>query len=210
MRNVTENVQPHVKRGNSGSLRNGMKSGGTMANEIQKNVDSEVKPRPKYGRGGTHNFHNKIDAKAEDIQKALGNCLVFYDQPKVKTDEECRQRLYDFFMTCYETGQLPTVEKMVCALGTVKQVVWEWEEGRRCSQERSDLIKKAKEFIATFEAEMVTNGKINPVVYIFRAKNYFGMKDQQDVVVKPENPLGDTLDRAQLEATIVQELPDKE
>ena len=69
------------------------------------------------------------------------------------------------------------------------------------------MIKKAKEFIASFESEMVTEGKINPVVYIFRAKNYFGMKDQQDVVLKPETPLGDTVDQARLEATIVQELP---
>ena len=181
-----------------------------MANKIQKNVDSEVKPRPKRGRGGTHNFPSKIDAKAEDIQRALGNCLMFYDMPIVKSDEECRQRLYDFFTTCYETGQLPTIEKMIMALGTVKQTVWDWENGRHCSQLRTDYIKKAKEFIAGFESEMVTEGKINPVVYIFRAKNFFGMKDQQDVVVKPENPLGDTLDRAQLEATIVQELPDKE
>ena len=34
---------------------------------------------------------------------------------------------------------------------------------------------------------MVTEGKINPVVYIFRAKNYFGMKDQQDLVLTPNN-----------------------
>lgn len=49
---------------------------------------------------------------------------------------------------------------------------------------------------------------INPVVYFFRAKNYFGMKDQQDVVIRPESPLGDTVDRDRLEATIVQELPE--
>ena len=55
---------------------------------------------------------------------------------------------------------------------------------------------------------MVTEGKINPVVYFFRAKNYFGMKDQQDVVIRPESPLGDTVDRDRLEATIVQELPE--
>ena len=55
---------------------------------------------------------------------------------------------------------------------------------------------------------MVTEGKINPVVYIFRAKNYFGMKDQQDVVIKPENPLGEKVDPEQLQSTIVQELPE--
>ena len=161
------------------------------------------------GRGGKENFPSVISgAKAEDISRCMTNCMMFYDRPIVKSDDECRQRLYDFFDTCQKTGQLPTVEKMVMALGAVKSTVWNWENGIQCSSERMNLIKKAKEFIASFESEMVTEGKINPVVYIFRAKNYFGMKDQQDVVLRPESPLGDTVDQARLESTIVQELPD--
>ena len=49
---------------------------------------------------------------------------------------------------------------------------------------------------------MVTEGKINPVVYIFRAKNYFGMKDQQEVVLTPNQPLGDSPDQKKLEERI--------
>lgn len=169
----------------------------------------EKKERPLRGRGGTQNFPSVIaGAKAEDISRCLRNCLAFYDMPIVQSDDECRERLYWFFDTCEKTGQLPTVEKMIMALGTIKQTVWNWEQGIGCSQVRMDMIKKAKEFIASFESEMVTEGKINPVVYIFRAKNYFGMKDQQDVVLKPESPLGSTVDQARLESTIVQELPD--
>lgn len=164
------------------------------------------KDRPLRGRGGTQNFPSVIaGAKSEDISRCLRNCLTFYDLPIVQSDEECRQRLYDFFNICQETGQLPTVEKMVMCLGAVKSTVWEWENGNGCSSTRANLIKKAKEFIASFESEMVTEGKINPVVYIFRAKNYFGMKDQQEHVIKPENPLGEMVDQARLESTIVQE-----
>ena len=167
------------------------------------------KERPLRGRGGTQNFPSVIaGAKAEDISRCIKNCMTFYGLPIVQDDEECRQRLEWFFDTCGRTGQLPTVEKMVMSLGAVKSTVWEWEQGNGCSSARANLIKKAKEFIASFESEMVTEGKINPVVYIFRAKNYFGMKDQQDVVLKPESPLGATVDQARLESTIVQELPE--
>ena len=172
-------------------------------------VEPVKKERPLRGRGGTQNFPSVIaGAKAEDISRCLRNCLTFYGLPIIQSDDECRERLEWFFDTCGRTGQLPTVEKMVMALGTVKQTVWDWEQGRGCSQRRADLIKKAKGFIAGFESEMVTEGKINPVVYIFRAKNYFGMKDQQDVVIKPENPLGEKVDPERLQSTIVQELPD--
>lgn len=157
--------------------------------ELVEQGERAVKMR---GRGGKANFPNVIaGAKAEDIKRVMVHCLKWYGKPLVKDDNECRQRLYEFFIGCGESGELPTVEKMCMALGTVRQVVWQWEQGQGCSSTRTDLIKKAKEFIATFESEMVTEGKINPVVYIFRAKNYFGMKDTQDLILTPNNPLGD-------------------
>ena len=54
---------------------------------------------------------------------------------------------------------------------------------------RRNLIKKAKEFLASFDAQLVQEGKVNPTTYIFRAKNYFGLKDQQEYVLTPNNPL---------------------
>lgn len=53
----------------------------------------------------------------------------------------------------------------------------------------SDVIKKAKDFIATMEAELARDGEINSTVYIFRAKNHFGMVDKQEVVVTPNNQM---------------------
>ena len=40
--------------------------------------------------------------------------------------------------------------------------------------------------IAAFDADMVAQNKLNPVAYIFRSKNYYGMKDQQDIVITPK------------------------
>jgi hypothetical protein len=61
------------------------------------------------------------------------------------------------------------------------------------------MIKKAKELLASFDAQMVTEGKINPVVYIFRAKNYFGLQDKQEYVLTPNNPLGDITNPAEIQ-----------
>lgn len=43
------------------------------------------------------------------------------------------------------------------------------------------------------------NGKVNPASGIFLGKNMFGYKDVQDVVVTPNNPLGDMPDQKMLE-----------
>ena len=52
------------------------------------------------------------------------------------------------------------------------------------------MIKKAKEILAGIDAKLVSQGKIPQVTYIFRAKNFFGMKDQSEVVLTPNNPPG--------------------
>lgn len=185
-----------------------MKNDKEILDQGEKAIQGEKAVKLR-GRGGKANFPSVISgAKSEDISRCMANCMMFYDRPIVKSDEECRERLYEFFDTCQKTGQLPTVEKMIMSLGAVKSTVWNWENGIGCSSERSNLIKKAKEFIASFESEMVTEGKINPVVYIFRAKNYFGMKDQQDLVLTPNNPLGQDIPPEQIAEKYIEALPE--
>ena len=58
------------------------------------------------------------------------------------------------------------------------------------------------------DAELAQEGKIQPVVYMFRAKNYYGMKDQQDVVLTP-NTNSDYQDPATIAAKY-EELPTPE
>ena len=177
-----------------------------MANEIKTT-----------GRGGKYNFPNaqlkkleQDDDKREFIGKALHNILEVsraFDAPP-KSDEELCDRLNWFFKTCAETQQLATVEKMCLALSWSRQHVFELEAGNRpgFSPNTRDIIKKAKNLIASIDAELAQEGKIQPVVYMFRAKNYYGMKDQQDVVVTP-NTNSDFQDRATIEAKYA-ELPE--
>ena len=50
------------------------------------------------------------------------------------------------------------------------------------------MIKKAKDILAAIDAELVSTGKIPQVTYIFRAKNFFNMTDQTQVILTPNNP----------------------
>jgi len=74
------------------------------------------------------------------------------------------------------------------ALGWDRRTIHDIEVGNTHKGDgMSDVIKNAKEFIATLEAELARDGEINSTVYIFRAKNYYGMTDKQEVVVTPNN-----------------------
>lgn len=146
-----------------------------------------------------------LSATKPEMQKMLGNVLYWYKRPIVQSDEECAQRLEEFFAHIAQTGELPTVEKMCLSLGAVRSTVWEWEQGSK-GKTRMNIIKRAKEILAALDAELVSNNKIPQVTYIFRAKNFYAMADKTEVVFTPNAPYeqGEVSDVDQ----VVQALPD--
>lgn len=181
--------------------------------DIEKTGEEIVKKgKPKKGRGGTENFPNVIKgAKADDVRRIGLGLLKWYKMEKAVTDEEIAERLEMYFTESLKSGAVLTVESMCLALGYPRQTIWRWETGEEGSTPvRRDLIKKAKELLASFDATMVSEGKINPVTYIFRAKNYFGMRDQQEYVLTPNNPLGDIKDPTEIQKRLSAGIADDE
>ena len=181
------------------------------------NAASETKPTT--GRGGKYNFPNarmklieQDDEKRAFLAKCIENNLVFFNvgvQNKVKNDEELCERLNWFFAQCAETQQIPNVEKMANALGYHRNTLFEWENGIKngFSPATREIIHQAKQILASIDAELASEGKTQPVVYMFRAKNFYNMKDQQDVVVTPNTSGIDLVDAATIEAKY-KELPE--
>lgn len=162
-------------------------------------VDEVTKEVVLKGRGGINNFGNnkkeliKTEAQRQIAKTLLAETLQAYKQPRVNSDEELAGRLSDYFRQCAETGQIPTVEEMGLSTGYSLATVWDWEHGRNkgFSSETSEIIKKAKDFLKTFDAKLVTSGALNFLTYCFRAKNYYGMIEKSEVILTPNNPLGD-------------------
>ena len=58
----------------------------------------------------------------------------------------------------------------------------------RFKPEFADIIKKAKDLIANYDATFAQNGRQNSAVYIFRSKNFYNMRDVQQIeAVAPTN-----------------------
>lgn len=140
----------------------------------------------------------RTDETPETARKILSEVVQWMKMPKVETDDECAERLEYFFKKCFENGERPTVEKMCLALGTTRQTVSRWENGENGSARRRDIIQRAKLALAAYDAGLAITGKMNPVPYIFRAKNYYGMTDEQQVVITPNNPLGENTSAAEI------------
>lgn len=179
---------------------------------------SGSKPVKAFGRGGKYNFPNarmqlieQDDEKRAFVAKAVENNLVFFNKgvrEKVRSDEELCERLNWFFSECARTQQIPNIEKLANALGYHRSSLQAWESGQNpgFSPVTKEIISQAKQILASIDAELATEGKTQPVVYMFRAKNFYGMRDQQDVVVTPN--MGQQSDVSTIEAKY-EELPDE-
>jgi hypothetical protein len=155
----------------------------------KKPTKSTNTPKKTCGSKSASIAHNTT-ATPSEISQIVSNALYWYKREMVRSDEECADRLNEYFKRIVDNEEIPTVEKMCLALGTVRSVVWEWEQGS-LGPVRANMIKKAKEISAALDAELVSKGKIPQVVYIFRAKNFFGMRDEQDISVRNATPMGE-------------------
>ena len=147
------------------------------------------------------NKYKELEGKKDQISLALNNALTFagdfkFDKndpnvissiTRIKSAEECADRLNWFFETCKNTGQLPTVEKMYLALG-ITRATSSWWNTSGLKPEINAMIDKAKNIIATMDSELAYTGTLQPIVYIFRAKNYYSMVDKVDIQASTVDP----------------------
>lgn len=157
-----------------------------------------------------HLYRNNVSdieghlSKGEDLASILEAGLYWIHFAPVKTDDECAERLNMFFQRIMENNEYPTVEKMSLALGVDSETVRRWERGD-LGGIRSALIKRAKTLIANMDAELAAKQKISPVVYIFRAKNFYGMRDQVNVVSEAKTDNSEGLTDEDIMKSIVKE-----
>ena len=173
---------------------------------VRYTKDGKVDMRGRHAKPPQH--RGNIDP---ELTKQIGaELLYWYTKPKAVTDEEIAERLTEYFERTLGQLKFPTVEGMCLALGYPRETIWRWETGAEGSTPfRCNIIKKAKHLIATYDANLVTEGKIHPTTYIFRSKNYYGMKDEQEIVLTPNNPLGDARSPEEIKKRLNERLPEE-
>ena len=117
-----------------------------------------------------------------------------------------------YFNHCVEDDIKPTVSGMCNALGIERKTFYQWQVGECRERSHTPIIKKARAILEEMWEDWMVDGKINPVVGIFLGKNHFGYADKQDIIVTPNNPLGEARDPEEvrqryLDSVVVDELP---
>ena len=105
-----------------------------------------------------------------DISRAIINATRYIKALPCKTDEEFGERIERYFEECTEEGIIPKWETLGLALGITRKVAWRIATGQSGSPMRQRMMQRAKDILAAIDAELVQTGKVNPVVWIFRAE----------------------------------------
>lgn len=153
---------------------------GSRDSQPRKKRDPKYNKMPEYASHGNIKHMVEKTEKAEEISRIVSESVQYFNRKRPESNEELIDRLNEYFRECIVKGQIPTVEDMALSLGVTRQILYNWET-RGDNYERMEIVKKAKEVLAGIDAKLVSEGKIPQVTYIFRAKNYFGMRDQTQI-----------------------------
>ena len=128
--------------------------------------------------------------------------MMAWKQPDMNDLEAVEKRCVDYFKLCAQNDMKPSFAGLALAFGIDRITLWKWcndaPDARKLSDSVRNTIKKARDFINAQMEDFMQNGKINPVAGIFLMKNNMNYTDQQEVVLKPENPLGERKDPEEL------------
>lgn len=169
-----------------------------MAENQDEKIEGQVVP-VKRGRGSKKGDpgHNPkgVMATMDNVQpgdnaRFIRFALASWDLPPIDISDpkQVEDRILLYFKHCAENDRKPQIIGMANWLGVGRSTLDDWKRGRVRSGAHSDVIQKAVSLLEEQWIDYMQSGKVNPAAGIFLAKNWYGYKDTQDVVVTPSAP----------------------
>ena len=155
---------------------------------------------------------NKYDnprIKPGDNSRFVLNAMASLELEPIDTSdpEQVKQRCYDYLKFCADRDRRPQIVGLANWLGISRQALHEWVNsptGNR--KEQGEIIKRVYSLMEEMWTEYMQYGKISPPTAIFLAKNWYGYRDETNIVLTPNNPL-QNLDDEQATQRIMEAIP---
>lgn len=181
-----------------------------MNSEMEQKVVDVVQQKKKRTRP------DRVEATTPhtepgEISRMLRQAMTISHWPQIDTNdaEQVMGRIDQYHLFCIQNDIKPEMSSLALALGVNRSTLWKWENGIESNKPQAvrNAIKKGREINEILMVQLMQNGKINPVTGIFLLKNNHDFKDQQDVIITPNNPLAGDVSEAK--NRYVQALPEQ-
>ena len=167
----------------------------------------DTKPRQKAAAGSKPSDkspiiqdHNPDLPEGYNTRRIRFMQTILPTEPLDRDDVEEMERRFAFYLEmCAKWDMKVGNMAAYAAIGIDKDDAYEWTNRNTGNPARARFIKKVQKVCAMYREGLMEDGKVNPVTGIFWQKNYDGMKDQTEMVLTPNNPLGEQKDMKALE-----------
>ena len=93
----------------------------------------------------------------------------------IESEEVCRQECREFFELCLKYDMIPSVACLSVYLRVDKETIY--SNINNPNSPVANCLKNAIQVCHSLQEESTLHGNINPVLYMFLSKNYYGMQD---------------------------------
>ena len=152
------------------------------------------------GRHSVEKFGEE-NTKPGDNSQYLRQARVAMNLPPIDISDpaQVEERINEYLDYCEDHDKKPGMVELSLWLGVNRDTLKSWKRGEFRSATHKQLIERYVTLLESQWTDYMMNNKVNPASGIFLAKNLFGYKDTQDVVIEPKTPLGEETDAKQLE-----------
>lgn len=169
---------------------------GTPKNSnLHKIIDYMSQPNIKQ-------FNALVTTKSfEKLRSNMGRPQIF------KSREDCIADVEGYFKLCYDYSVLPTIASMALYMGFNKDSLYANMNNPTCDY--SDVLKNAVATCHSMQELPALDGTLAQPTYIFNAKNYYNMRDSQDITLSAntQNQLNTTNINAIKEQLVLEDEP---
>ena len=157
--------------------------------------------RPKGSKDTKERKKKKINTNIDEVSNAALISFVQEITPEtrgsVKDVPELERRFERYLELCKKRNMKLSNMMAYTAMGIDFAFVSKIINSDR-DDEISNFLRKVKNMCSSYREALMAEGLINNIVGIFWQKNYDGLKDSQEHVITPNNPLGNPASEKEL------------
>lgn len=122
--------------------------------------------------------------------------IMLLEPADLNSAEQVKNRIIEYFDICQKDDMKPGVADFACALGISRQALLKIVKGQIVKPDAVvSLLKRTYIALNAQLENYAQNGKVNPVTFIFLAKNHFAYQDKQEIEVSANQPDAETPDQ---------------
>lgn len=138
-------------------------------------------------RGNIFNNKSRQSYMSQPNVKEFNKCVREHSTGRpyaFDNKEKLQVELNSYFDLCDKTDTVPSITGIAMWLGCNRDTIY--AHANNSNSPFSDIFKNVINFCHLTIENGTIDGKINPVTYIFLAKNYFNMEDSKQITVSAQ------------------------